>query len=294
MNAASENNTAWLIDSHVHLYPQWTVADALASAQANMQQAASRIAAEESGQHNGRPPLAVLMLTERASESVFAELRENAPSYAGRFQIETGPESAVLQVTSTEANDLPMLIIAGRQIVTDTGLEVLALCCEATFDDRQSLGDTLDAVRSAGALPVLPFGVGKWRGQRAALVRQAIDNAQAGSLVIGDNAGRLLYAKEPELFGHARSRGVPVLPGSDPLPLPGDHACVGRYGFVLQVSDTNGEASLDPAQPSALLKAAIASPALATNPPTIFGQRDGLMRMARVQLAMQLRKRLSR
>jgi hypothetical protein len=55
-------------------------------------------------------------------------------------------------------------------------------------------------------------------------------------LLIGDSALRPLGWGEPEIMRWARTSNIAVLPGSDPLPLPGDEKYAGCYGFIYQGS----------------------------------------------------------
>jgi hypothetical protein len=50
---------------------------------------------------------------------------------------------------------------------------------------------------------------------------------------LGDNGGRLAFGPLPALLREARKRGLPVVPGSDPLPFASQAERAGRYGFVL-------------------------------------------------------------
>ncbi len=69
-----------------------------------------------------------------------------------------------------------------------------------------------------------------------------------------------------------------MLPGSDPLPLPGEEARVGAYGFAVDVA-------LDPLRPAAALLAVLRSGAFFA----AFGRRERLTRFVGNQLALQRR-----
>ena len=83
-------------------------------------------------------------------------------------------------------------------------------------------------MRAVEALPVLPWGFGKWLGICGPLIAEEIATARPGELFLGDNSGRPAMSPRPRLFARAEARGLAVLPGSDPLPFAG-----GREGRAL-------------------------------------------------------------
>jgi hypothetical protein len=130
---------------------------------------------------------------------------------------------------------------------------------------------------------VVPWGFSKWWFGRGRLLDRTLQSPPA-AFHLGDNGGRLATACEPRHFRAARERGLAVLPGSDPLPLPGDGDKVARYGFVLDPAPAAGSAA-------GAIKGALRGMGGSPRP---FGRREGLMRFCRGQLAMQLRSRESR
>ena len=152
---------------------------------------------------------------------------------------------------------------------------------EADVPDGLPLAETLSRVRDCGALPVLPWGFGKWWLNRGSLIAAAFAGRRGEELYLGDNAGRPTVGGSPELFRLARGQGVPVLPGSDPLPLPEHISRAGSYGFVLS-------GPLDEAQPAAALLRGVRR---LKGQPRIFGRRDDLPRFLRAQAALRWRRR---
>ena len=100
---------------------------------------------------------------------------------------------------------------------------------------------------------------------------------------MGDNGNRLRFSPTPPLFHLAARRGIRDLPGSDPLPFPGEAKRVGRYGFVVR-----GEISRT--TPARDLKMMLESPLALDR----FGHLESLGRFLRSQSAMQWRKRAPR
>ena len=191
----------------------------------------------------------------------------------GFWEIEpcSEPETLVVRCGSTRLN-----VIAGRQLVTRERLEVLALGTTAPLRDGEPMDATLAAVRDAGAAAVLPWGVGKWLGARGAVVARVLADPAWRDVFLGDNGNRLELGPDPKHFAAARRAGRCVLPGSDPLPLPGEEARVGGYGFAVDVA-------LDPLRPTAALLAVLRSGASFV----AFGRRERLTRFVGNQLALQ-------
>lgn len=261
-----------LVDGHVHLHPGFSVLEFLRCAEANLNQAARRSAA-------GAAWTGVLLCAEAAGVDRHAELASSG-SAVGSWQLEPTAEAASLIARSRDGATL--VLASGRQIAVEGRLEVLALCTAERFPDGGSLAATLARVRAAGAVPVLPWGFGKWWRRRGARVAAIVRGAVPGSLLLGDNGGRPRSSSEPRHFRLARSRGLPILAGSDPLPFPDQLRRVGTYGSILSAKE------LDPRRPCASLARALL--ALRSTPPT-FGSRVTLPAFAWAQLRLRARRR---
>ncbi len=135
-----------------------------------------------------------------------------------------------MTVLATDAANRRIAIIAGRQIVTGEGLEVLALGLADRFADGHPTAETLARVAEAGAMPVLPWGFGKWTGRRGKLVAELIASPPC-AFFLGDNGGRLAITAEPPAFAEGRARGFRILPGTDPFPFRWDAGRVGSFGL---------------------------------------------------------------
>lgn len=123
-----------------------------------------------------------------------------------------------------------LAIIAGRQIATDERLEVLALGLNQSWKDGGEAQGIISQVASLGAVPVLPWAVGKWTGRRKRIVEDLLRSPPAPFL-LGDNSGRLALWPEPGLLDQARRTGVSILPGSDALPFKHCESKIGSYGL---------------------------------------------------------------
>lgn len=172
-----------------------------------------------------------------------------------------------------------MTLIAGRQIQTQEGIELLALASAEHFEDGQPVRTVLAALQDRQIPAVLPWGVGKWLGKRGALVRELI-SADAPGLMLGDNAGRPWVWPRPAIFAKARRDDVPILPGSDPLPLPGAEAGIGSFGCLI-------DAPLDEACPAQALRAHLFT---LRGQPRRIGARRGFGAVLAEQIGLRRRK----
>ena len=235
-----------LIDGHVHLHECYDEARFFEAACANLLQ--------------DRTGIPTLLLAEMAERDVFARWRSGHAAWP--VAVTQEPTSLILGGR--------LVVIAGRQLVTTERIEVLALACKEPIADGLALDATIAAVRQAGGIPVLPWGVGKWLGKRGRLVAGA---AARNGLFLGDNAGRPLGWPRPALF-----QQHVVLAGTDPLQLRSEQEQVGSYGFVL-------EGRFDDQRPARAIASALQK---LTQTPPIFGRRVSPFDFLRQQLKLRL------
>jgi hypothetical protein len=277
--ASAQSTNTWLsgtfmVDAHVHCHACVAPARFLDHAVSNIAAAAAA--------RTIRPAAAWLLFTEMAADDAFADFaaaaRAGSPLDGWRLRC---TEEAVSLIAEGPAA-FPLVLVAGRQIVTSEGLEVLAIGCLGPFADGQDLATTVAAVQAADGLVVLPWGFGKWWGRRGTVLADFLERATPGSLFLGDNGGRLAMAAPPAAFAAAAARTIWVLPGSDPLPISAEaETAAGRYGFVL-------EAVVNADRPAAGLKERLLA---LREQPASFGNRQSLLPFVGRQLAMQWRKR---
>ncbi len=216
-----------LVDSHVHFCDCFDAGSFFASAFDNLRAEAARL---------GSPGAAsVLLLAETEGKNWFGEMSSlagsDAPLAAGSFRLERTDEAGSLRVISP--GEELLFLVAGRQIVTAGSLEVLALGTMETFAAGGPVEAVLDDVRGAGALPVLPWGAGKWWGKRGRVVREVLRGRKGRRLWLADSGTRPVFWPRPSLFREAELCGVGILGGTDPLPVPGEERRVGSFGFSL-------------------------------------------------------------
>jgi hypothetical protein len=257
MGTVDPSSSVALVDSHVHFHTCYDLPAFLNGALRNFRKA-------------GQTGTGYLLLTEPAGAHWFRRWRDGLKTGDWRFEPTLEEES--LRAVNGAGESL--VLVAGRQIVARERLEVLALGKDLELPDELPLREVLERVRESGALPVLPWGFGKWWGRRGAVVAETL--GQDGEIFLGDNGGRL--GLEPALFRQARKLGIRLLPGSDPLPFSRHEGLAGSYGFVLTHA-------VDLDQPASALLRRIRE----SGQPRAFGRRAGLPRFLRDQVGMQLR-----
>lgn len=267
---SADQNRPLRVDTHVHMHACFEQDRFLDAAADNLQVGTVR---------NGRVD-GMLCLTETAEADWFDRVVasfQTSGNGSGHWCFEPTEESNSCLAVNPENHRIA--IIAGRQIVTGEGLEVLALGLKGRFEDGRPLTEVLEAVARAGAVPVVPWGFGKWTGRRGKLVRQLIADPPC-NYYLGDNGGRLAMMDEPPEFEEARARGIRILPGTDPFPFSWDVDRVGSFGL-------EWEGVVAVTHPFRSLQSLLAD---TTNTLQPYGRLEGLPGFVRNQFAIQVRK----
>jgi len=255
-----------LIDAHVHYYSAYDTQRFLDAASAGFERQAEGHAVR------------ILCLAESATDNWFGSLTEPDSLEQTNWRCFPTQEGQSLRL-KRQSDNAELLIIAGHQCVTVEDIEVLMLGQCAKHPDGQPAEIVVQAALDAGAIPLLPWGFGKWLGARGELVASLLDTF-GHKLLLGDNSGRLNGTPTPALLREGQERGHYLLSGSDPLPMRGEEHKVASFGAFIE-----GDVSND--TPFADLKALIANGAA----PESFGGGESLLRFVRNQLLMQKRKR---
>jgi hypothetical protein len=225
-----------LVDAHVHIYDCFEINTLLDAASRNF-----NYAAEKLGLGNGFK--AVLLLAETCRDNWFQRTREKSVQYqnssaaANQWEIYRTLDKAVLQarkLSEVTGDEEYIFIMAGRQIVTSEGLELLALVTDSLFKDGLPTSSTLSAVREQEAIPVLPWAVGKWLGKRGRLLSLLLETEARTDLCLGDNSGRPVFWQNPVHFQQAKIKGMHLLPGTDPLRFAAEVGRIGSFGFMVR------------------------------------------------------------
>ena len=264
----------FLVDAHVHFHRGFSVEGFFDSALKNIDGIVKQLGL-------GDATVGMLLFTEASGDRCFEGFRNLARgTCAAEWGFHRTEEK--LSLIACKGGVERLILVSGRQIRTDSGLEVLAIGTEDQFREKMSLERTLAAVLERGAIPVVPWGFGKWLGGRKASVVKVLKTTGGGKIFLGDNGGRPLLISRPDLFKMAASSGVLDLPGTDPLPFKSHERRAGSYGFVL-------EGELDRGRPGECLKELLARLEIQ---PRVFGRLQKFPAFARDQLAMQVRKLL--
>ena len=260
----------FLIDGHVHYYPNFDRDGFFDSALANFRHAAGAFGS--TSEYAGW-----LLFAESAGMNYFRKFRNAAGRAAGAVWTfhETGEAESLVARRDADAS---LLLIAGRQIITTEGLEVLALCCDADVRDGQPLPSVIEAASRLDAITVLPWAFGKWWSGRGGLIDRLVRSIHPTCIFLGDNGGRTQLAPRPRPFRVAESRGIGILPGSDPFPLRCDQKRVGGYGFAI-------DGTIERFRPAAALKRLLRN---GTGRPLPYGNRIGMLGFCRNQLLIRL------
>lgn len=230
-----------LVDAHVHVYDCFDIDKLLDAALHNFNHAAKKTGLDDG--FSG-----VLLLSESSRDNWF--LQSSMADSNSHWQIEKTRDKTVLQArlqTDNVDNNNIIYIVAGRQVITAEGLELLALVTDSTFEDGLPVSAVLSAVREQDAIPVLPWAVGKWLGKRGTILSSLlVAEAKAhNELCLGDNGGRPVFWTNPSHFKQARVLNMPVLPGTDPLPFASEAMRVGSFGFSMRGQLSKAQPAMD-------------------------------------------------
>ena len=262
-----------LVDGHVHLHRKFDLATVFDQAARNFRSRAGTFGF--TGQFFG-----CLFMAESAGVNRFEELAGETGHSLGRWSIRSDAwGKSIVAICSGEPT---LVLIAGRQIRTREGLEVLAIGCTQHFGEGDAFDVVVARTIAECSLCIVPWGFGKWTGHRGALVKKLMRSAAADKIYLGDNGGRLQWRRPPELFAIAEEQSIPVLPGSDPFPFARDAGRLGSYGFVLR-------GCIDPHNLGASILDLILKK---RRQPAGYGRRAGVVGFVRNQFAIQMRNRL--
>ena len=214
----------YIVDTHLHIYPFYSINRALESLINNL--------------HNAAPDsIKVGCLTERYDCDVFNQLLESPPVDVTDTFVITDSGNCLHIVNKETGKDVHLL--PGQQIITSENLEILSLNCSERIKEGNDARQTIESVLSHNGIPVIAFGFGKWLGKRGTIVEQLIDNFDSQQIAMGDTTMRPYGWATPKLFRKAGNKGVKILCGSDPLPFQGEESRPGSYSSHIQLDADN-------------------------------------------------------
>ncbi len=218
-NAANGHSVRVAVDTHVHVYDCFDLDTFFDAATHNFDVGTP--------QEQSQPRMDLLCLTDTHGEQTDTRLCETV-RHSKAWSFSYIEDQAAVCAEHREGRRLYLL--PGRQIVSKENIEVLGLDCRYDAVDRSSdLSTLIDGIHQAGGIPVIPWGFGKWTGKRGQCLRTLL-SARA-DFWLADSGNRPVCSAEPALFKEARQRGVPVLAGSDPLPLSRHASRAGSFGI---------------------------------------------------------------
>ena len=262
-----------LIDAHVHLHDVFDTEKFLMNARHNFKLHLEALKVSS-------PLRSYLLLTEGRNETAFEKIKEISGKKSLPFNIDKTNEEESLRITFAEEDEI--IVVSGKQIVTAEKLEVLALGTKTNFEEDNSIVETIKAVTAKDALPVVPWGFGKWTGKRKKIIQYLMTEKNLPLFYLGDNSGRIPLLKGPEYYLKNNLEGKRILPGSDPLPFKNQIAKPGSYGFYIDATPDSGK-------PFEFLRKYLANK---ENKIYSFGKLESLHNFLHNQIYMQIKKRI--
>lgn len=255
-------------DFHVHFHKNYDVELFFNSIKSNFQNNCPY----ESAHH-------IICLTESVNTNFFKELILKNIKINNWFFKQTNNTNTIL---AKHKSGFELFIIAGRQIVTNENLEVLAIGMVNDFQDGQPIDLVISKVIAGGFIPIIPWGFGKWSGNRGEVVENIINRNKYHPLFLGDNGNRPPFIKLPLVFERAKEKNIFNLQGSDPLPFGNEEFRPGSFGVFI-------DASLNTDAPYESIFSILKNENVKIN---AYGELESYYKFFKHQIGMQIVKRL--
>ena len=262
-----------IVDGHVHIYSHYNLNDAIKIGINNLKSTIK--------EKTDSDVIPVWLLVERHDCSFFNEATDSAPinfENSG-YTLNTSDEKETLII---EKDGTPILfILAGRQIVTQEGLEVMSLASTLFIEDRtKSTAQVIEHINKNGGVALINWAPAKWFFSRGKVVDKMLDIFSPDELLIGDTSLRTTMWQLPKLMSKAIKKGFKIIAGSDPLPFENEEKLIGTYCFQLT-------GKFDEKQPAASIRQLLKSSA---SDISIKGKRNGLIKFLKRQIRIMLVK----
>ncbi|RPI01113.1 MAG: hypothetical protein EHM72_07320 [Calditrichaeota bacterium] len=264
---------ALMIDGHVHVYQNFQYETLFAAALDHFSVLSSDGETESA-------KVMILLLTERSDCSFYSQALEiNLQDYL----FEKTAESGALLLRQSQTHEPLLYLYAGRQIISQEGLEICALASEYFVADRALTAEQLVVnINSAGGVAGMNWAPGKWFGSRGKIVSQLFERFTPSQLTISDTTMRPTFWPTPVRMAAAQQKGFKVICGSDPLPFAGEELMVAQYGTCIL-----GE--FDESMPVTSVRNVLTRPGTTW---TVCGRRSGLASFVKRQSRIMLQKYL--
>ena len=266
-----------LVDAHVHIYDCFDLEEFLDSAFYNFKSAAEQ-------NNAGDNFVGILLLAETYKDNWFRDLSDSLPNEEsktvwkpGNWIFHFAEENTAIYARHGMSKKL--VIIAGRQIVTREGLEVIALLTNMHVKDGMPIDSLIKEIRERSGIPLIPWGFAKWFGKRGKILYRLLNQPNDFQFVLGDNGGRAAFIPRPKFFNVADQKGIRIFPGSDPMPLKTEYSRAGSFGFLANVS-------LPEKEPANFIKSIIDNSSVKFEP---YGNLLGLYPFLKNQFLLRLK-----
>ena len=269
----NNNKKNILIDSHVHLYENFDPDSFIESITRNFKKYCKL------NENEFDKSVKIIFLTEAKKNDFFRRIADNSlPLKIMDIHSEkTHEEGSILLMQN--GHDL-FYIISGRQIITKENIEILSVGDGTMIKDGLPAAEVLEQLKDREELAILAWGVGKWLFGRGKLVKNIINKSDYPYLLIGDNSARPSVWLKPLIYRNGEKLGIPIINGSDPLPLDGEDEKAGSYFFMVK-------GSFDPKKPLGSIKKILKSDVKKV---MNMGKRDSLFNFFRRQAKIMLKK----
>jgi len=270
----NNKNRTIFIDGHVHLYDNFDPDSFISSITDNFNRYA------KSKDHIYSDAAKMIFLTESKDNDFFGRIEDNSLPIKNLdiHSEKTGEKGSLL--LKQNGNDL-FYIIKGRQIVTKENLEILSIGpSSAKIEDGLPAFEVLELIKEQNDIAILAWGVGKWLFKRGEIVKNILETFDYPLLLVGDNSARPSVWLKPFIYRKADKSGIPIVNGSDPLPLEGESQRAGSYFFMVK-------GKFDSDKPMRSVKEILSSD---SNRLKFFGERDSLLTFCKRQSKILLKK----
>ncbi len=193
----------------------------------------------------------VLFFTDGFVDRTWLKLQDviQGDMQSGAWAFTMSSQSGLIEA---KRDGLTMFLAPARQVNAAGRLEMLLLGRDKELVDKQPANELIEKYADDYVL-VSPWGVGKWLGKRGRVLVDLINHSKK-PFALGDNGGRPFFWPVPHFsFIRALSKGksgklvkkiLPILNGTDPLPVAGEISRVGSYGVVFHSQEELSLASI--------------------------------------------------